>query len=116
MDKREFWEPWRPEIGQWVRVRLSAECNQSWFVTPIHAYGSNVLQLDRHPAALDGATGEVIRVVEDDGGHPYLVEFDEPVRIRLTARVAQSLHAALELEPLTDTQAAMGAEQGEGSR
>jgi len=91
--QREF------KVGDRVRVRLSAECTQPWFITPIHAYGSFTKHLDRHPPQLDGERGEVVGVFEDDGGHPYLVEFDEPVRISLISRVAQALLASTELEP-----------------
>jgi hypothetical protein len=82
----DVWEPWRPEIGQRVRVRLSEECN-----------------LIGHAPAEDGAVGmhiEVGREGEPDC-HIYAVRFDPP----LTAprrTIYATWYAAIELEPAHD--------------
>ena len=80
----DIWEPWRPVVGQRVRVRLSAECG----IGGIHGLRE------------DGATG--VLIASDSGAgqvqadHPYLVCFDRP----LTAPLVRSwFYCAAELEP-----------------
>ena len=96
----EFWEPWQPEIGQRVRIRLSAECNVSW---------CDDRYRDGHPIEADGATGTVVKDRPDPplwgATHPYVVVFDEPIVAPLFADGRESMwhgnyFAAIELEPI----------------
>lgn len=72
MNTEPLWEPWRPEIGQAVRVVLSPECEQHWGL-----HHDSVLQ------KANGATGTV-RWTDDTlyAGHPIVVDFDQPFYAR----------------------------------
>ena len=113
----DIWEPWRPEIGQRVRVRTSAECR-------VNAYEATLppgvdddtlrrLMLDRmdvanrfatdtwitgHPECVDGAEGIVTDVRREAGmqGHYYHVMFGEAVGPEAVVGIDM---AAIELEP-----------------
>jgi hypothetical protein len=82
------WEPWRPEIGQRVRVRISPEC------VLVDGDGTVFHHAEWH----DGVTGVVYR---DDfplgwpnrAGHRFAVKVDQPVGGRIAV-------AAIELEPV----------------
>jgi hypothetical protein len=89
----DIWEPWRPEIGQRVRVRISAECREDWGRGP-----------EGHPSWADGLTGIVVDkpyCVQNANPqalarHPYSVLLDEDgpggtYGLRM---------AAIELEPI----------------
>jgi hypothetical protein len=70
------WEPWAPEIGQRVKIRLSAEC-------PLlrAAPGEKETKTAWHSHSEDGMVGTVVRPTPgvwmprmDLPGHPYLVD------------------------------------------
>lgn len=93
----DIWEPWTPQIGQRVRVSLSAEC-QFRYTTGI-----------THHPVMDGAIGVVRegvghRCEGHDAGHAYAVWF-EPVLIETSSegfplRWVAHCFAAIELEPV----------------
>lgn len=68
---RRPWEPFTLAVGQHVRVRLSAECQEHQT-----RHESDVLRL------VDGVTG-VLRATDDprEPNHPYDVQFSEGVEI-----------------------------------
>lgn len=95
-----YWEPWRPAVGQRVRIRLSREC-RGHYSTPRLDVAAMERQIDRR-------TGTVVDPEEVRGGsfgaHPYLVRPDEPaVGIWIDQPdfpVRYGIFAAIELEPL----------------
>lgn len=100
----EAWEPWLPQVGDRVRVRLSGECR-------IEHDGEK-----GHPAVIDGATGVVTTLhaplclivgtcLYADQGHGYFVDLDVPVSDlpdEPTNLLVGTHLAAIELEPLDD--------------
>lgn len=90
-----------PRVGDNVRIRLSAECNWRCQSVPVLPGFGSPLELDRHPAALDGQAGTVEQVFEaEDDDHPYLVRFDALVRIATYHLARAASFAAAELVPL----------------
>lgn len=94
----EYWRPWRPAVGDRVRVRLSAECQVQGgplsYATEIGVRG--------HFAGEDGRLGTVI----NEGAYPYLVAQGHLYEVRFDEffyrgryRVTKSCYPALELEP-----------------
>ncbi len=96
----EIWEPWRPEIGQRVRVRLSAECKTECHgAAPPPTVSDDELRtmmragedvstkyyrdewIAGHPEGFDGARGMIVSIDRQAGmaGHFYRVMFDETV-------------------------------------
>lgn len=113
----DIWEPWRPEIGQRVKIRLSAECQvRAFSASPPPGVSDDDLRemmrarvdvanryahdewRDGHPEWLDGSEGTVTDVNRAmDYGHYYRVMFDEAVGP--DSYVGIDL-AAIELEPI----------------
>lgn len=104
MTRSDAWEPWVPEVGQRVRVRVSAECR---------ALDSHQLcdkYLDHRPI------GVVYRVVTIDdpysasharAGHPYWVTHDfVPVPDKPFHGLYGGYFSAFELEPSEEPDAA----------
>lgn len=73
-----FWEPWRPQVGQRVRIRASSEC-PTQEISPLP----------------DGATGVVSEIEPGRAGHRYVVLLD----VRDAYRGSSPCCAAIELEP-----------------
>lgn len=103
--KTDFYEPWHPEVGQRVRVRLSGECN-----LPTRAGTPSAHMQPGHDVKFDGLIGTVTDrslICDDDRefldhyGHLYEVEFDIPVLIGNTVFQAEDL-AAIEIEPIDE--------------
>ncbi len=95
----EIWEPWQPEIGQRVQLRLSAECRFRYL------YGNRT----EHFPESDGAVGVVESIdgctpSEHDPSHRYCVRFkpEHPVVAGPNGRGTLSSHcfAAAELVPV----------------
>ena len=111
---RDYYEPWHPQLGDRVRVRLSGECP----VTPPEAefkpesFTASVMrEIDwpekGHPEQLDGVEGTVDKITHemDDvvdwwHGHWYGVWFDQPVKFEGGILCHGLGFAAVELEPL----------------
>lgn len=83
------WDPWKPEVGQRVRVHLSAECNGR-------------VGLLMHVIEEDSRTGTV-RTVEPwiFPDHPYHVYLDErvPATPAWDCAFSSNWYAAAELVP-----------------
>jgi hypothetical protein len=99
-------EPWRPKVGDRVRVRLNGECRVTFT-----AYGANDLiprysRHDGHHIAEDGQHGTVQlwpSPIASCASHPYFVRFDSPIPMDDSdGRLHGSIYAACELEALTD--------------
>lgn len=110
------WEPWRPEIGQRVRIRLSAECQSRGYhaAPPPSVSDDELREMMRarvdvasryardewstgHPDVVDGIEGSVTDINRAlDYGHFYRVMFD--VAIGDGAFIGMDM-AAIELEP-----------------
>ena len=99
------WEPWTPEIGQRVRIRLSAECPR------LRAEpGHKETRTAWHSHSEDGMTGRVVAPTPgvwmprmDIDGHPYLVDFDpEAVHFEGCISFCALYFAVPELEPIAD--------------
>lgn len=96
------YEPWRPRIGQRVRVRLSGECQ---FVYPSGT---------KHFAVSDAAIGTILNGLpfancdhsDHQTAHRYCVVFEPPVLVEQIGTYRHWLHsqcfAAIELEPLEE--------------
>jgi len=92
------WEPYRLEVGQWVRIRLSGECScPSVEGSYFHSLGYGA----HGDGSFDGLVGMVERVYDGTGfygqrGHRYQVcvpgEYGD----------THLIHAAAELVPLAD--------------
>jgi hypothetical protein len=99
-----IWEPWRPEVGQRVQIRLSGECQHE--ATSVHLVtGVEMGRAYGHPADLDGRTGQVgVAPTPSDlswsDGHVYAVYLDEPLLVADGVRVVGLALAACELIPL----------------
>lgn len=91
MDPAGMWEPWTPEKGQRVRVKLSGECRGMYW--PLVAGG--------HEPAMNGKEGRVYATWPDRSGHNYLVILDEPVAVEGFEKPLTHFQlSALEIEPL----------------
>lgn len=92
-----FWEPWRPKVGDRVRVRLSGECHQ-FHDNDTPGYIDGKKSLYGHHASVNGAiaTVEYIRTEgESWAGHQCGIYYDDEV-----FGLKGSCYAAAELEPL----------------
>lgn len=107
----QSWEPWTPQLGQRVRVRLSGECREHFT-----AYQDDTpyFRPVPHYAEEDGRVGAVTEVRQDEQGHRFYVDFEEPFRLRrryelfrgwVSPRLMGACYAAIELEPLGATDA-----------
>ncbi len=118
MDDSTIWEPWQPEVGARVRVRLSNECRVGCreAAPPPHVsnddlrammrtgidvgvlYARDIALTSGHPAQCDGIAGTVTLVDRDPdkSGHYYQVMFDHLVEPG--ALIGMDL-AAIELVP-----------------
>lgn len=102
----ELWEPWVPEEGQTVRVKLSGEC-------PVHTQ----CDYEPKPVAIDGRVGYVVADIRTPGrleqtaadtvvnylighGHWWFVRFDEPVGLVDGVLINADEFCAAELEPV----------------
>ena len=95
-----IWEPWRPAVGDRVRVRLSGEC-------PWHELPDDLVP-EATGTATSGYEGVVVPFPSDaprdlpivaEGGHRIFVEFDTP-RDMGDWTLVGAFYAAIELEPL----------------
>lgn len=77
----DIWEPWVPEVGQRVRIRLSAECPFN-FGAP-HLAG-------RTGTVVDAVTNERLLELGHTHGHRFEVKIDG---------YGWSIYTASELEP-----------------
>lgn len=96
----EFWEPWQPEIGQRVRVKLNGECQvEAHGAAPPPTVSDDELRsmmqagedvanryyrdewITGHPEVVNGVSGTVTSVDRrsDMAGHYYRVMFDQTV-------------------------------------
>ena len=95
----DFYEPWTPEVGQRVRVRISAECQ----VRPDPGSGADRSGVIGHVEWEDGLTGVVMPHPVGEAmaaqGHRYMVKWDQE-RILDDERFNASPYAAIELEPI----------------
>lgn len=94
-------EPWQPQIGDRVRVRLNGEC-QAAFVSRFgtgQAFGTS-----SHIAESDGEIGTVSvfgELLISNPDHPFTVEFDKLIWSASEASFFfGAAYAACELEPL----------------
>ena len=103
------WGPWVPELGQRVRIRLSAEC-------PLlrAAPGQKETRTAWHSHSEDGMTGTVVKPTPgvwmprmDLEGHRYLVDFSgfkpDAVHFEGCISFGATYFAASELEALSDS-------------
>jgi hypothetical protein len=100
----EIWEPWQPEPGRHVRVRLNGECNGA--VEPYRWAHDD----GQHEPAEQGLTGYVVECPNGiqcpcrDDPHHYVVWFDEDQTVDLSPwpdGLPDGAHyAAIELESL----------------
>ena len=97
MSRAEFWEPWTPQVGQRVRVRISAECNIEYppDADAVRFSGHAVFG---HPSVLDGMVGKVISGFYSHH-HPYNVHFSDRYEWLDKLWCCHSF-AAIELEPV----------------
>ncbi len=107
---KQPYRPWRPKVGDRVRVRLSPECDWNTRTTDMFT-GRKMATGGPHDDEEDGRVGTVDQLRyeaplserEAEETHPYAVTFDDPywsVRDRL---LIQGAHfAASELEPLEE--------------
>lgn len=91
MSETGFWEPWAPQVGQRVVIRVTPECRQDWGDGPWE-----------HPDWANGLLGTIVRDERTLSGstparlgHPYVVDLDE---IGPGGTLGLFL-AAIELEP-----------------
>lgn len=101
-----FWEPWKPQVGDRVRVTLNPECQREM---PTWSTQYQIQRPYGHPPDVDGRTGVVVspwvwskcteRSVQaaESMGHPYWVRFDDDPTGR---RLQGDNLAAAELELL----------------
>ena len=94
------WQPWTPQVGDRVRVRLSGECRRENDPnSPLSGAGV----LEGHTLLRHGMTGTVDRLCRHSDcvryGHVYTVILDEPIRLGDDEYRADCF-AAAELEPL----------------
>ena len=98
MNEPEFWEPWHPQVGDRVRVRMRGECQA---IPPASsAFGQ---EEDNHGvvAFLDGEMGVVKGFDGPMPGHSYVVLMD--ARYPLYGRDwGYCDFAAIELEKIED--------------
>jgi hypothetical protein len=88
------WEPWKPKLGDRVRVHLSAECRQEW---PAESSYPRHPKIIGHVWEWDGLVGTVRQIDSRDtpyGHHPYVVLFDRKQRCPHCPR-ATCLHLIL---------------------
>jgi hypothetical protein len=110
----DVWEPWRPEIGQRVRVRVSAECQAGGVATRAPMSNRALRDLiesggdangwgvaspqEGHESEIDGVEGTVIAIDRRvEHGHYYRVWFDKPIMPMVLLGLDL---AAIELEPV----------------
>jgi hypothetical protein len=95
----DIWEPWRPQVGDRVRVHLSAECQFRY------GYGN----FTEHFPESDGAVGSIEEIdgctpAEHDPSHRYCVRFRPSVPVNAGPAGPGSLlshcFAAAELVPV----------------
>jgi len=101
-DETAVWESWAPEMGQRVRVRISAECR----LRPCPgSYYERIGQVG-HPEYEDGLTGTVTSFGHPHSdflanqGHTIDVEYDTYPDIGEGRRARGGTYCALELEPV----------------
>ena len=102
------WEPWTPQIGQRVKIRLSAEC-------PLlrAAPGQKETLTVWHSHSEDGMIGRVVKPTPgvwmprmDLPGHPWLVDFfPGSVHFQGCISFGATYFAAPELEPVPEDDA-----------
>ena len=99
----DVWQPWQPQVGDRVRVSVSAECGG------YHDVGRGPEFFPNHPRDKDGrpidngATGTVIAILGPMSAtrHWYGVSFDTPrYYAPLNETRRGSIFSAIELEPL----------------
>lgn len=101
MEPEAVWEPWQPEVGQRVRIRLSGECPIEYR----HAEAGydrirKVIEPVGHNPDESGRVGTVSAVQrEERGGHYYMVDYDR-LLWQDDMWWAGAVYAAIELEPL----------------
>lgn len=112
---REPWEPVRFQVGQMVRIRVSAECRVIW-------EGGGPECPPGHPSEFDGLTGYVVSVCSPADPrrswtrtHPYGVGWKDGVYVAGTDWLwFGNYFCSAELIPLSDTDAtAPGCGEGE---
>jgi hypothetical protein len=100
---RDVWEPWAPEVGQRVRVRISPECDAR-FIARYTLNGEPATGAEHHFPEAHGATGIVTEVVtsgrEAINGHRFHVQFDRGVSVPGTGHLLGICVAAIEMEPV----------------
>lgn len=108
-----YWEPWRPEVGQRVRVRLSPECDRR---QRHHDTGTGRITRGPlgHYAVEQGRCGVVVACApemcgeygRDHAGHDVHVIYDQPFEIEMAggakAEAIGQAYAVVELEPLEE--------------
>lgn len=98
----EYWEPWKPEVGQRVRVRLSVECrggqkrSVGWVVSHLP------IMHDRIGVVTVNQAGSSMPTTLTDQSHPYVVMLGETFDVRGDGKAYQPVacYAAIELEPV----------------
>lgn len=55
--EQAFWQPWMPKVGDWVKIRRSAEC----------PHGGSTLHALSQP---DGSVGQVYQIFQETWGEP----------------------------------------------
>ena len=100
-ERQGVWEPWQPQVGQRVRLRISPECephhdedfNYSWD----YSFALPAALRSGHSGTIIGLVGGVFA----DLGHPYHVEFDDPIQVPWwNGGLVATKCAAIELEPI----------------
>lgn len=96
-----YWEPYTLEVGQRVRVRLSAECPLRANTLQLPGQPASTRITTGHPVWVDGRVGRVSRCEHqpcpfERYGHTWVVRLRDP-----SAAICWLTHFALaELEPL----------------
>jgi len=83
-----YWEPWKPEVGQRVRILARPECRYCEGEEGVAEVGVTGVVSEVTPP-------EGLGIVIGDAGHCYWVDFDDP-----EVGCGLSHFAAIELEPI----------------
>lgn len=96
----EYWEPWHPEIGQRVRIRLHGECQLKHLPNAM---------APTHNLAHDKTTGTIVPFTPRDNVNEAALENSRQQGHRFAVLFATPIHgdigghfAAIELEPIEE--------------
>lgn len=102
--RAEFYEPWRPQVGDRVRIQTSPECR----IPALESSHAQALGIrEGHAEWENGRTGTVLLTEPLDDefaeiGHYYLVGWDQPHESGGHV-IDKDYYAAIELIPLEES-------------